>query len=160
MKRPGEVEKLQAHILNTRDMSFDLKFINDMAGGSDQKWGVYLRGARCSANVRAVNCMLVANNLELVSMGAEKYDLFTCAEAHLKRAGERMEKLSRPLKLACQSILAVLDDERATPVLRNEAKAWLELLETEAGQATQTIFIEWCMELNRKLPGRPHLQLV
>lgn len=128
-----------------------------LAGGKNEFWGEYLKGAKVQAIVAKANGLLADDGLAIVSegVGSEEWRIVSLAEAHRRKAEWNLSRIDGPYKRANDAVMKMSLDERAPARLRRDAKAWLQLFEEPLTKRGLTIMSDFAERLLGQMP-KPH----
>jgi hypothetical protein len=152
---PGNIEDFAAKILASRTTTYNNQDMILLVGGTANDWANYLCGPRAQAIVRAVNKILEPYDLQLYSAGikSNQWIPISCAEALYRSAMDSLRKAPNAMKNAYQQIQAVYRHPNASPQLRDDSHAWLELFATHGYEKNWHLFIGWADEMYQALPA-------
>lgn len=155
MSCPGNVERLVSIVSKMGRGKLTNDRIIMIAGGTNEEWGQHLRGPRVAALVSAANQKLEALDLQLIAegIGRERWLPVSVAEFHRARAEQRLRRADAHVRNAHDDMIAIVRDVRAPDSVRVQARAWLELFETDGSAINAVIFDEWAVELRKALPA-------
>jgi len=145
-----------------RKVHIQNKDLLDWAGGNDDDWRDQLNGVKANIIARKANQILKDDNKELVSegIGSQLWLVVTVAEAHRRRAQFNLNRVDSHYINSYNDLVAVVDDVRCSQRVRDDAEAWLALMDEPRSEQGLLIMREFAAELTGKLEQKVPLTAV
>ncbi len=155
MSIPGNAAPVVEYV-TVHKTRIDNDTILKLAGGSNAKWGEYLKGPRAQAMVYAANTLLKDHGYKIVSKfrGAGQWECVTRHEAHLREAEFNLQRIDGDYKRAHLHIMAIAEDTAAPDYLQLNCMAWLELFDEPLTNHSLSIMHSFALELVEKTASK------
>jgi hypothetical protein len=128
------------------------------AGGTEDDWRDQLHGHKANIIVTKLNQVLKDENKQLASegVGSKLWRVVTVAEGHRRAAEYNLRRVDGPYITAYNDFLAVVEDIRVPQLTRDNAEAWIELMDEPRSEKGLQIMREFATELleqtSKKVP--------